>query len=90
MSEEEYLEEHPDKADLSAHELMVARIEHEHAVRQSLEEKRQGLLKRKQTLIAANNKRKENLASLDRELEKFIDAAGPIQQTFEKGLAPGA
>lgn len=63
---------------------MTARIEHEHAERQKLEEQRQGLLKQKQALIAENNKRKEDLANLDKDLEKFIDAAQPIVRTFEK------
>ncbi|EKG14654.1 THO complex subunit 5 [Macrophomina phaseolina MS6] len=64
--------------------LMKARIEHEHKERLALEEKRQGLLKRKQGLIAENNKRKEDLAKLDESLEKFIEAAKPIEQTFQK------
>ncbi|KAF2142193.1 uncharacterized protein K452DRAFT_250060 [Aplosporella prunicola CBS 121167] len=64
--------------------LMVARIDHEHKERMALEEKRQGLLKRKQGLIAENKKRKEDLANLDKDLEKFIEAARPIEQTFQK------
>lgn len=79
---------------------MVARISHEHAEREKLEQARQELLKRKQALITENNKRKEDLASLDQDLEKFIDvccslhetlksltmlqAAKPIQKLFEK------
>jgi THO complex subunit 5 len=63
---------------------MIARIAHEHAERQTLEEKRQGLLKRKQGLIAENNRRKEDLANLDKDLERFIEAADPIIKTFEK------
>lgn len=55
--------------------LMKARIEHEHKERLALEEKRQGLLKRKQGLIAENNKRKEDLAKLDESLEKFIEVS---------------
>lgn len=80
--------------------LTVARIDHEHAERLALEEQRQGLLKKKQGLIADNKKRKDDLANLDKDLEKFIDvnlmfplfiemltasqAAKPIQKTFEK------
>lgn len=63
---------------------MTARIEHEHQERQQLEDQRQGLLKRKQELIAENKKRKDDLAQLDRDLEKFIDAAEPISTRFEK------
>lgn len=54
---------------------MIARIEHEHAERQALEEQRQCLLKKKQGLIAENKKRKEDLANLDKDLEKFIDVS---------------
>lgn len=39
----------------------------------ALEEQRQGLLKKKQGLIADNKKRKDDLANLDKDLEKFID-----------------
>lgn len=52
---------------------MIARINHEHAEREKLEQARQELLKRKQALIAENKKRKDDLASLDLDLEKFID-----------------
>lgn len=63
---------------------MIARIEDERAEREALEQHRQELLKRKQKLIAENKKRREDLANLDNDLEKFIDAAKPIQKTFEK------
>ncbi|KAL6230219.1 hypothetical protein BDW75DRAFT_234576 [Aspergillus navahoensis] len=70
---EEFLELHPEHRESDEHELMVARIDHEHAEREKLEQARQELLKRKQALITENNKRKEDLASLDQDLEKFID-----------------
>ncbi|KAI5284464.1 hypothetical protein KEM54_001307 [Ascosphaera aggregata] len=66
------------------HALMVARIAHEHAERETLEQQRQELLKKKEALIAENKKRKEDLARLDNDLERFIDAAKPIQKIFEK------
>lgn len=43
-----------------------------------MEEQRQGLLKKKQGLIADNKKRKEDLANLDKDLEKFIDVSYTI------------
>lgn len=52
---------------------MIARIIHEHAEREKLEQARQELLKRKQALIAENKKRKDDLANLDQDLERFID-----------------
>ncbi|RAK97866.1 uncharacterized protein BO80DRAFT_363129 [Aspergillus ibericus CBS 121593] len=70
---EEFLALHPEHQESDEHELMIARINHEHAEREKLEQARQELLKRKQALIAENNKRKEDLASLDKDLERFID-----------------
>ncbi|KAK3335375.1 Fms-interacting protein-domain-containing protein [Cercophora scortea] len=64
--------------------LMIARIEHERAEREALEAQRLELQKRKQKLIADNKKRRDDLANLDKDLEKFIDAAKPIQKLFEK------
>ncbi|KLU83591.1 hypothetical protein MAPG_02644 [Magnaporthiopsis poae ATCC 64411] len=80
---EEFLALHPEHADADENDLMVARIEHERIERESLEKQRQDLLKRKAKLIADNKKRKDDLANLDRDLEKFIDAAKPIEKTFE-------
>jgi THO complex subunit 5 len=70
---EEFLSLKPDHAEDDENALMIARIEHERAERESLEQKRMELLKRKQKLIADNKKRKDDLANLDKELEKFID-----------------
>lgn len=63
---------------------MKARITHEHAARLALESARQDLLKQKQALIMENKKRKEDLRSLDADLERFIDAARPIRELFER------
>lgn len=54
---------------------MVARIDHERTEREALEQQRQELLKRKQKLIAENKRRKDDLANLDQDLEKFIDVS---------------
>lgn len=70
---EQFLAEYPEKGDLSESELTIARIEHEHKGRLALEEQRQRLLKKKEGLIQANKKRKDDLANLDKDLEKFID-----------------
>ena len=67
--------QHPEKADLDENALTIARIEHEHKGRLALEEKRQKLLKKKEGLIAANKKRKDDLANLDKDLEKFIETS---------------
>ncbi|PHH72547.1 hypothetical protein CDD80_4465 [Ophiocordyceps camponoti-rufipedis] len=81
---EDFLAQHPEHADDEENELMIARIDHEKAEREALEQQRQELLKRKQKLIADNKRRKDDLASLDQDLEKFIDAAKPIMKLFEK------
>ncbi|TVY81078.1 putative THOC5 family protein [Lachnellula suecica] len=81
---EQFLADHPEHAGANEVELTIARIDHEHAERMALEEQRQALLRKKQGLIADNKKRKDDLANLDKDLEKFIDAAKPIQKTFEK------
>ena len=75
IPEEEFLAQHPEHNETDPHSLMIARINHEHAEREKLEQARQELLKRKQALIAENKKRKEDLASLDMDLERFIDVS---------------
>lgn len=70
---EQYLDLFPEHADQDEHELMISRINHEHAEREKLEQARQELLKRKQALIAENKKRKDDLANLDQDLERFVD-----------------
>ena len=72
---EQFLAEHPEHANADDNALTIARIDHEHAERLALEEQRQGLLKKKQGLIADNKKRKDDLANLDKDLEKFIDVS---------------
>ncbi|KAL8756037.1 MAG: hypothetical protein Q9199_003211 [Rusavskia elegans] len=81
---EGFLQAEPEHTDSDEKSLMFARINHELAEREVLEQQRQELLRRKQVLIAENKKRKDDLASLDKDLETFIDAAKPIQTLFEK------
>ncbi|KAK4042448.1 Fms-interacting protein-domain-containing protein [Parachaetomium inaequale] len=81
---DEFLAQHPEHADADENALMVARINHERVEREALESQRLELQKRKQKLIAENKKRRDDLANLDKDLEKFIDAAKPIQKMFEK------
>lgn len=72
---EEFLAQHPEHADDDENALMVARIKHERAEREALEQQRLELQKRKQKLIAENKKRRDDLANLDKDLEKFIDVS---------------
>ena len=77
---EDFLELYPEHENADEVALTIARIDHEHTEREALEQQRQGLLKRKQGLIADNKKRKDDLANLDQQLEAFIDVsfASPI------------
>ena len=70
---EEFLSLHPEHADADENALMVARINHEKAEREKLEQQRQELVKRKSKLIADNKRRRDDLTNLDKDLEKFID-----------------
>lgn len=70
---EEFLAQHPEHAGADENDLMVARIDHERTEREALEQQRQELLRRKAKLIAENKKRKDDLANLDKDLERFID-----------------
>lgn len=71
MSEKGFLEKHEECRGLDAHELMIARLGDEKKVREQLEGERKELVARKQALIAENKRRKEDLASLDEQLQKF-------------------
>ena len=72
---EEFVAQHTEHADADEDALMVARINHERAEREALEQQRLELQKRKQKLIAENKKRRDDLANLDKDLEKFIDVS---------------
>ncbi|KAF2133986.1 hypothetical protein P153DRAFT_280170 [Dothidotthia symphoricarpi CBS 119687] len=79
---EDFLEQFPEHSDSSEHDLMTARIEHEHQVRLKLEERRQEKLKQKQKLIAEVKKGKDDLTKLDTMVEKFIEDAEPIKKVL--------
>ena len=74
---EEFLQAQPEHVNTDEKSLMFARINYELSEREVLEQQRQGLLKTKQGLIADNKKRKDDLASLDKDLETFIDVRDP-------------
>ncbi|KAF1838315.1 hypothetical protein BDW02DRAFT_576425 [Decorospora gaudefroyi] len=80
---EHFIEEFPEHRESSEHDLMTARIEHEHQVRLKLEERRQEKLKQKQKLIAEVKKGKDDLTKLDTMVEKFIEAAEPIKKRHQ-------
>lgn len=89
ISAEEFLELEPEWIEKQREEggeskLMEARIQREYEERMRLEEERKALVGKKAELMRENAKRKEELGRLDGELEGFIEAARPIQKTFEK------
>jgi THO complex subunit 5 len=82
VSVEQFLDEFPEHRAATEHDLMTARIDHEHQVRLKLEERRQEKLKQKQKLIAEVKKGKDDLTKLDTMVEKFIEAAEPIKRVL--------
>lgn len=84
IPEDEFLTLFPEWQGKGEAELMEARIEREYQDRMELEEQRKQLLATKMELMKENAKRKEELGKLDADLERFIDAAKPIQKTFEQ------
>lgn len=62
---------------------MLARIEDERSRRQAQEDERSALLKHKEALLLANKAKKDELDTLDKEIEKFVAAAGPVQRILE-------
>ena len=82
MPVDEFLAQYPDQATDDENALLFTRIDHERVERKTLENQRQELLKRKQKLIADNKRRKEDLANLDNDLEKFIDVSRILAMGF--------
>lgn len=75
IPQEEFLEKFPEHTEDDEKTLMFARIKHERAEREVLEEQRQELLKKRKALIAENEKSKDGLARLDKELQTFLDVS---------------
>jgi len=73
IKEDEFFATFPDMQNDDDETVMQARIEHEGFMRKELENQRIALARRKQDLVAANAKRKEELGQLDRDLEAFIE-----------------
>ena len=73
ISVEDFLALRPEHANDDENALMVARINHEKAEREELEQQRLELVKRKSKLQLENKRRRDDLTNLDLDLEKFID-----------------
>ena len=80
ISTDEFLQAQPEHMNDDEKTFMFARIEHELKEREELEGVRQELLKKKQSLIADNQKRKDDLANLDKDLETFIDVCSFVSK----------
>ena len=80
---EEFLELHPELVEANEHDVTEARIRDEHAQRKALEEERQLLLKRKEALVKVMTARKEELAKVDGEMEKWVAGQEGVRKLFE-------
>ena len=90
ISEDEFLELYPEWAEKRHLEnegegedaLMAARVEKEYQDRVELEAERKRLVARKAEMMKENARRKEGLAKLDKEMERFVGSAEPILGMF--------
>ena len=80
---DEFLALHPEYQESSEHDLTVARIQDEHVQRQALEEQRQALVKLKEALIKETTAKKDELAKLDVEMEKWVNGQESVRKVFE-------
>jgi len=90
IAPEEFLALHPEHSDLSEHDLTIARIEDEHLQRQKLEEQRQQLVKQKDALVKETTAKKEELAKLDGEIERWLGGQDGVRKIFEARERKGA
>lgn len=90
---EEFLQLHPEHADLSEHDLTEARIRDEQAQRSALEKELEALVRRKEALVKSTGAQKDELTKLDTEFEKWIggeEAVRRVLEAREKKMADGA
>ena len=83
VSLEEFLEGRGDLVGDGEAEVTEARIRDEYARRVELEEKRLGLLRRKEELVSETGGKRDELANLDRELEKWVAGQEGVRKVFE-------
>ena len=80
---DDFLAAHPEHSESSEHDLTVARIEHEHAGRKTLEEQRLQAVKRKEELVKEVKEKREELAKLDVGVEKWLQGQEGVRKMFE-------
>ncbi|GAM84687.1 hypothetical protein ANO11243_026860 [Dothideomycetidae sp. 11243] len=83
---DEFLAQREDLADASEHDLMMARIKDEHEQRRRLEKERLALQKKKAELVKQNQKQKDELDKLDKEMETWLDGRIKVDKMFEERL----
>lgn len=81
---DDFLAAYPQYTDATDHDLTIARINAEHEARKSLEEQRLGLLKKKLALERETMGKKEELARLDLEIERWLAGQGRVVEIFKK------
>ncbi|KAF2481057.1 Fms-interacting protein-domain-containing protein [Neohortaea acidophila] len=82
---EDFLTLHPEFRSASEHDVTVARIRDEHAQRVALEEQRLALVRRKEALVKETAGKKEELARLDGEMEKWVHGQEAVRKLLEAG-----
>lgn len=83
ISTDDFLILHPDHAGSTEHDLTVARIEDEQARRKELEEQKQALVKKKDAVAKIVGARKDELAKLDAEMEKWVAGQEAVKKIFD-------
>ena len=80
---DEFLDLHLEFAESSEHDLTEARIKDEHAQRTALEAERQVLVKKRDALVKETTAKKDELAKLDVEMEKWVAGQESVRKVFE-------
>ena len=80
---EDFIAGHPEHKNSSEHDLTIARIEDEHTARLALEVKRQALVKKKDALGKETAAKREELAKVDAEVEKWLQGQDGVRKLFD-------
>lgn len=79
----DFLSTHPEHAESSEHDLTIARIHDEHKARLELEEQRLHLVKRKEALERETKGKRDELAKLDGDIERWLGGQEAVRKVFE-------
>ena len=78
-----FVAQHPEHSESSDHDLTIARIQDEHAARQALDGQRKQLQTAKDALVKETNGKKDELAKLDGEMEKWVNDQQGVLKIFD-------